>query len=67
MTSSSHVDSKQLRNDLVTVCSLIAKISPDAPFIVSFTSQPPLMTLSLPLYLTGDRICPKSLLLLSLL
>ncbi|CAI8001807.1 Cilia- and flagella-associated protein 69 [Geodia barretti] len=33
VASSSHTDSKQLRNDLLALVSLVAKISPDAPFI----------------------------------
>ena len=34
-TTSIHVHTKQLRNDLLTLCSLTADLCPDAPFVVS--------------------------------
>lgn len=48
MASSAHVNSKQLRNDLLTLCSLISNLCPDAPFVVSsHTTSLLLLSLSL--------------------
>jgi len=35
MVTSSNQQGKQLRNDLLTIASLIARLSPDAPFVES--------------------------------
>lgn len=56
MASSSHTDSKQLRNDLLTLVSLVAKISPDAPFIVSL---PPIFLTSYSLFLPLSTHAPQ--------
>lgn len=45
VASSAHVNSKQLRNDLLTLCSLISNLCPDAPFVVSSLSSTHYLTL----------------------